>query len=222
MPDSMFSKLIEKYPNSLPALISDIMQGDTEKQAHLFDVVSSMTPFGVLPLESRSPELISLMKRKLGNIFKIPVTRYQQEPELEKALTARGGRFWSGPAGDVYYKQGTGHAEGGSEIFKKFISPKNPLIIRNVGFSSLIDAAFKLNPELAYKIYLDNIDVEAMKGIPYVPNNMIRMILNHYAPRKSTLLTERLGAELAKRAGYDSVIGLTPDGYVEEVVELLK
>ncbi|MCL5676643.1 MAG: DEAD/DEAH box helicase family protein, partial [Firmicutes bacterium] len=158
----------------------------------------------------------------------IPLIRYQKEEGPATFSDVRGG-IWFARINNIHGEK-TGYEKtfgptGGQYAVKETYTPKNPLLIVDTESAGAGDAAIR---RLKSEAYLDRIlDMWAsdklgafLKAEFGVPDEQVQALLSH--PDRIQAILDRVGTELARRAGYDSIIHTTPNGVYTEVVKLEK
>jgi len=189
--------------------------------ADMYGSVLQDTPgapnISIIPGALRNAAIADRLANVRGIDLRSPLnlTRFQREATLEEANPARGSWHFTTYPGSTYMNS-PHSVEGGPRKITQDLQLNNPFITEQK-FSSLATAVKKLIGEG------DNWKIEFAK----LPNNVQKQVLSHagatsvhHSVHLEELMKERLGAELLKRQGYDSVVGLADSGSINEVVKL--
>lgn len=157
----------------------------------------------------------------------IPIIRYQKEAGAATYSDARGGT-WFNRVNNIH-GENTGYnaadkTVGGMNQLKENYTPKKPLLVNDTTSPGAGQAAIRaikgekyLNDiytawgegDAATKVLLKEVGLSDAQSTE---------LLAH--PDQPQILFDRIGTELAKKAGYDSIVHTTPNGTYAEVVKL--
>lgn len=155
----------------------------------------------------------------------IPLVRYQKEVGKATHSDIRGGTWYSVPS--KHLGENTGYNKpnkmglGGENKVTERFTPKKPLLIKgksNAGIDTI--------EQLKGKEFLDSIDIFDEAQVTKILDDLglegydTQKLFNH--PDRMMATYDIIGTELARKAGYDSIVFSTPNGMTSEVVKLSK
>jgi len=157
----------------------------------------------------------------------MPIVRYQKETGPATYSDLRGGT-WHNRVNDIHGENTGYNAEGktvgGMNKLRENYTPQKPLLVNDTTSPGAGQAAIR---SIKGEEYLDDVYVayadgpDATKAILKevgLSEQQATELLSH--PDQPQILFDRIGTELAKKAGYDSIVHTTPNGTYAEVVKL--
>jgi hypothetical protein len=158
----------------------------------------------------------------------IPIVRYQKEVGGATYSEARGGTWYSrvnNIHGENTGYNAEGKTVGGMHQLKEDYTPRKPLLINDTTSPGAGQAAIQT---IKGESYLDDV-YNAYADGPIATKSFLKEkvglsetqaveLMKH--PDQPQILFDRIGTELAKKAGYDSIVHTTPNGLYAEVVKL--
>jgi len=157
----------------------------------------------------------------------IPIIRYQKEVGPATYSDLRGGTWYNRV--DNVHGENTGYnaddsAVGGMNKLAENYTPKKPLLVKDTESAGAGDAAIRAIKgekylDDVYEAYFDGQEsIKTLLGKFGIPEQEATLLMKH--PEQPQVLLDRVGTELAKQNGYDSIVHTTPNGLYAEIVKL--
>jgi len=157
----------------------------------------------------------------------IPIIRYQKEVGPATYSDLRGGTWYNRV--DNVHGENTGYnaddsAVGGMNKLAENYTPKKPLLVKDTESAGAGDAAIRAIKgekylDDVYEAYFDGQEsINTLLSKFGIPEQEATLLMKH--PEQPQVLLDRVGTELAKQNGYDSIVHTTPNGLYAEIVKL--